>query len=247
MSKSARPDARQLSILERRELVDGNAVPPATPNAPSPGHEPRSRGDHWLSEGALRLPGFALAEAAALVEVIRGVSALAQPRRMTTAGGGTMSAAITNCGSFGWVSDAQGYRYSPVEPQTRSPWPAIPTLVLDVAQRAAAHALAVDFHPDSCVLNHYATGAGMGLHRDDNEKSHDHPIVSISLGCTARFLWGGVSKSDPVVEVPLKHGDVVVWGGPSRLRYHGVAPLAPGRHPLLDSWRWNLTLRRAGM
>lgn len=176
---------------------------------------------------------------------IQAVAALAPFRHMTVPGGGAMSVAMTNCGEAGWIADAKGYRYSPVDPLSGRPWPPLPPLIADLAARAAALAGFADFVPDACLINRYEAGARMGLHQDRDERDLTQPIVSISLGMAAVFLWGGVKRQDPVSRIAVNSGDVIVWGGPERLHYHGVAPLAKGAHPLTGACRINLTLRKA--
>lgn len=199
----------------------------------------------WLAPGALLLPGFLRTQAPVLLDHIRRIAAQAPFRHMTTPGGGTMSVMMTGCGQRAWVSDATGYRYSDTIPDSGTPWPAMPSLFLTLADQAAAAAGYSGFRPDSCLVNRYAPGASMGLHQDRDEKDRQQPIVSFSLGLTACFLFGGPRRTDPRQRVPLHHGDALVWGGPSRLHYHGVARLAAGDHPLTGPCRYNLTLRRA--
>ncbi len=191
------------------------------------------------------LPGFANPYAAALVATALAVAARAPWRIMHTPGGRRMAAAMTNCGSLGWVSDERGYRYSAQDPQSGAPWPPLPPLFLDLAARAAAAAGFASFVPDACLINRYAPGAGMGLHQDRDEADLSAPIVSVSLGLPAVFLWGGARRTDKPLKFPLTSGDVVVWGGATRLNFHGVAPLREGDHPLTGRARLNLTLRRA--
>lgn len=157
-----------------------------------------------------------------------------------------MSAALTNCGELGWTTDERGYRYTHRDPLTGRPWPALPDIFLDLARRAARAAGFPDFNPDACLINRYAPGARMSLHQDKNERDFRFPIVSVSLGIPAVFLFGGLRRNDPVQRVPLWHGDVAVWGGADRLRYHGVAPLRDATHARLGPERINLTFRRAG-
>jgi alkylated DNA repair protein (DNA oxidative demethylase) len=156
-----------------------------------------------------------------------------------------MSVAMTNCGALGWVSDPTGYRYSECDPATGRPWASMPASFASLARRAAAAAGFPDFAPDACLVNRYEPGARLTLHQDKDERDFGEPIVSVSLGVPATFLFGGARRKDPVARVPLEHGDVVVWGGPARLRYHGVAPLARGEHWFAGGARMNLTLRRA--
>jgi alkylated DNA repair protein (DNA oxidative demethylase) len=165
---------------------------------------------------------------------------------MQTPGGFTMSVAMTNCGPFGWVSSERGYRYAEEDPVTGAPWPALPPVMLDLARDAAAAAGFERFEPDACLVNRYEPGARLTLHQDKNESDLRQPIVSVSLGVPALFLFGGLKRKDRPLRLELVHGDVVVWGGPSRLRYHGVAPLKSAQHPFAGQARINLTLRRAG-
>ncbi|MBI2255421.1 MAG: DNA oxidative demethylase AlkB [Proteobacteria bacterium] len=198
-----------------------------------------------LDEGAWLLRGLATSQAAALVDAIGGVTRISPFRHLITPGGFRMSVAMTNCGSFGWVSDRRGYRYDPIDPESGQPWPAMPKLFLNLATEAAAAAGYGRFDADVCLINRYEPGTRLTLHQDRDEGDFAHPIVSISLGLPATFLWGGLARGDRVRRYPLHHGDVVVWGGPSRLRYHGIAPLKDGHHPLTGNIRLNLTFRRA--
>jgi DNA oxidative demethylase len=165
---------------------------------------------------------------------------------MQTPGGFRMSVAMSNCGALGWVTDRAGYRYEARDPETGDFWPPMPTSLRELARLAAARAGYEGFDPDACLVNRYEPGARMTLHQDKNERDFDAPIVSVSLGLPATFLFGGLARSDRPVRVALEHGDVVVWGGPSRLRFHGVMPLAEGEHPRLGRMRVNLTFRKAG-
>jgi DNA oxidative demethylase len=200
-------------------------------------HEP-------LEDGALLLRGFAASDAPILIEAVTRIAQEAAFRHLVTPGGYTMSVAMTNCGRVGWVSDRSGYRYDPVDPDTGSPWPAMPSAFLDLAVRAAADAGFANYDPDACLINRYVAGAKLSLHQDRDEKDAWAPIVSVSLGLPAVFLWGGKRRSDPVRRLPLESGDVVVWGGPARFVYHGVAPLKDGEHPLTGPTRINLTFRK---
>ncbi len=203
-------------------------------------------GPTMLGPGAVLLPGFALDDAPALLAEVEAITAQAPLRQMLTPGGQTMSVAMSNCGALGWVSDRRGYRYDPLDPDSGRPWPAMPPLLLRLAQAAAREAGFADFQPDACLVNRYRPGDRLSLHQDRNERDFGRPIVSVSLGLPAVFLWGGLRRADRPRRLPLAHGDVVVWGGPSRLVYHGVLPLAEGSHPLTGAERINLTLRRAG-
>lgn len=199
-----------------------------------------------IGPGAWLLCGVALPYEAALHAGILAVTAAAPPRVMCTPGGQAMSVAITNCGALGWVSDRRGYRYEACDPLSGRPWPAMPAAFREVAITAAAAAGYAGFEPDACLVNHYAPGARMGLHQDRDEQDFSQPIVSVSLGLPATFLFGGATRSDRAARLPLTHGDGVVWGGPSRLFFHGVQPVAAGAHPLFGAQRINLTFRRAG-
>src|SRR5262245_19070035 len=196
-----------------------------------------------LEEGAVLLRCFAVAEAPLLVEEAARVAQVAAFRHLITPGGYSMSVAMTNCGRVGWVSDRSGYRYDRLDPQTGVPWPAMPGAYLDIAARAAAKAGFVNYDPDACLINRYTAGAKLSLHQDRDEMDASAPIVSVSLGLPAVFLWGGKRRSDPVRRLRLENGDVVVWGGPARSVYHGVAPLSVVVHPLTGATRINLTFR----
>lgn len=198
-----------------------------------------------LGPGAVLLPGRALRLAPTLFAEIEQIAARAPFRRMTTPGGFEMSVAMTNCGRAGWITDRSGYRYAATDPQTGAAWPAMPAAFAALAREAAAEAGYAGFVPDACLINRYEPGARLSLHQDRDEADHGHPIVSVSLGLPARFQFGGLKRSDPVRRVALSHGDVVVWGGPSRLFHHGVLALKSGEHPLTGARRFNLTLRRA--
>ena len=191
------------------------------------------------------LRGFALAEAAAIHTAVEQATARAPFRHMQTPGGFRMSVAMSNCGPYGWVTDATGYRYAPADPESGQPWPPMPGLFARLAREAAAEAGFPDFVPDACLINRYEPGARMSLHQDRDECDLAQPIVSVSLGLPAVFLFGGLKRADAARRVPLTHGDVVVWGGPDRLRYHGVLAVKPGEHPLTGACRLNLTFRKA--
>lgn len=198
-----------------------------------------------IAEGALLLRGFARPIQHDLVRAIDGIVAASPFRHLVTPGGYTMSVAMTNCGSLGWVSDRNGYRYDATDPDSGKLWPTMPPIFRELAGQAAAQAGFPGFRPEACLVNRYEPGAKLSLHQDRDEKNYDAPIVSVSLGLPANFLWGGLKRADKTVRYRLEHGDVVVWGGPSRLVFHGVAPLADGEHPLLGRRRINLTFRKA--
>jgi alkylated DNA repair protein (DNA oxidative demethylase) len=198
-----------------------------------------------LGPGAVLLGGFARSVEGSLMAEIWAIVEQAPFRHMLTPGGHRMSVAMTNCGAAGWVTDRTGYRYTVRDPETARPWPAMPEAFSDLAARAATEAGFDGFGPDACLINRYAPGARLTLHQDRNEQDFAAPIVSVSLGLPAVFLFGGLQRSDPQRRVSLMHGDVVVWGGPSRLRHHGVLPLEAGQHPLIGGYRINLTFRKA--
>ena len=198
-----------------------------------------------MAEGAVLLRGHARPLENDLLAALRDIVVQAPFRRMVTPGGHQMSVAMTNCGPLGWTTDRSGYRYVQDDPETGRPWPAMPSVFAQLAERAAAAAGFENFSPDACLINCYEPGARMSLHQDRDEQDFDHPIVSVSLGLPAIFLFGGPARSDKPRRFRLQHGDVVVWGGPARLFFHGVAPLADGEHALLGRQRINLTFRKA--
>jgi alkylated DNA repair protein (DNA oxidative demethylase) len=198
-----------------------------------------------LAPGAWLLRGCAAPHDAAIEQALRRVAADAPFRHMITPGGFRMSVAMTNCGALGWISDETGYRYSTVDPGSGRPWPAMPAVLAELATRAASAAGFAAFEPDACLVNRYEPGARLTLHQDRDERDFGQPIVSVSLGVPCVFLFGGLRRKDRPLRLGLEHGDVVVWGGPARLRYHGVAPLQEAHHSFAASRRINLTLRRA--
>lgn len=204
---------------------------------PLPAREP-------LEEGAVLLRGFAAGQAAELLADAGRVADVSPFRQMVTPGGYTMSVAMTNCGRVGWVSEPKGYRYDPIDPMTGMAWPALPHSFLNLARRAAAEGGFADYDPDACLINRYSPGAKLGLHQDRDEEDAWSPIVSVSLGLPAVFMWGGKRRAGPVRRMRLESGDVVVWGGPARFVYHGVSPVKAGDHPLTGGVRINLTFRK---
>lgn len=207
---------------------------------------PEPRGSvEWLGERAVVLRDFARAQASVLVAAVAEIAAAAPFRNMITPGGFRMSVAMTNCGRAGWITDRKGYRYEAVDPMTGRAWPPMPQSFLRLAAEAARAADFANFEPDACLINRYEAGTRLSLHRDENERDLTAPIVSVSLGLPATFLFGGNSRSDRPRRIGLESGDVIVWGGPDRLVYHGVAPLAEGDDPLTGQCRINLTLRKA--
>jgi alkylated DNA repair protein (DNA oxidative demethylase) len=198
-----------------------------------------------LCEGAVLLRGRALAVDTTLLAAIEAIAAQAPFRRMVTPGGFEMSVAMTNCGRAGWVTDRTGYRYDPRDPESGAPWPAMPEVFLTLARDAAADAGFADFTPDACLINCYEPGTRLSLHQDKDEQDYRHPVVSVSLGLPATFQFGGLKRSDRPRKVALQHGDIVVWGGPARLVFHGVLALKDGEHSRTGRRRFNLTFRKA--
>lgn len=196
-----------------------------------------------ISEGAVILPGFALDHD--LLPQVDAIAAQAPFRHFQTPGGRQIGVEMTNAGPLGWVSDRRGYRYQPDDPLSGKPWPAMPPAFLDLAMQAAAMAGFAGFRPDACLINRYRPGVRMGLHQDRDEADLGVPIVSVSLGLPVTFQFGGTERGDPIAKHRLAHGDVVVWGGPSRLAWHGVLTLRQGQHPMTGAARINLTFRRA--
>ena len=198
-----------------------------------------------LAEGAVLLPAFAAPLERDILDGVAAVAAASPFRHMTTPGGFRMSVAMTNCGAAGWITDRRGYRYDGSDPETGAAWPAMPDVFAELATGAATAGGFAGFVPDACLINRYEPGARLTLHQDRNERDCDAPIVSVSLGLPATFLFGGSERTDKARRIPLRHGDVVVWGGPARLAFHGVAPLKDGEHPLTGRARINLTFRKA--
>jgi DNA oxidative demethylase len=198
-----------------------------------------------LTEGAILLRQFATPQAALLMAELERIISAAPLRHMITPGGFKMSVSMTNCGVAGWVTDRRGYRYTTHDPLTNQSWPPMPSLFSRLANEAAEEADFANFHPDACLVNRYEPGARMTLHQDRNEHDFSAPIVSVSLGLSAVFLFGGLDRKDKAQRIPLHSGDVVVWGGPSRLFFHGINPLKDGDHPLTGRCRYNLTFRLA--
>ena len=199
-----------------------------------------------LGPRAMVLGGFALPHVAELIPAIANIEVASPFRHMVTPGGFTMSIALTNCGPLGWVTNRRGYQYTSIDPETGKRWPAMPEVFARLAGEAANAAGFAGFEPDACLVNRYVPGARLSLHQDKNEQDYGAPIVSVSLGMRATFLFGGHARSDPTTKVSLYHGDVVVWGGVDRLRYHGVLPLEGEPHPLLGRQRISFTFRKAG-
>ncbi len=205
--------------------------------------DPRTDSPIVLGPGAALLPAFALASEEAILSALNDVIQASPLRHMETPSGHRMSVAMTNCGDLGWVSSRSGYRYTSIDPETGRAWPPMPEAFLSLASSAAERAGFSGFAPNGCLVNRYEVGARLTLHQDKDEGDFTQPIVSVSLGLPASFLFGGERRSDPVTKIILEHGDVVVWGGPSRLWFHGVGPIKRGQHPRLGSVRYNLTFR----
>lgn len=197
-----------------------------------------------FAQDAVVLAGFALPQEQALLDALDDVLSAAPWRIWETPGGHIMSAAKSNCGTYGWVSSREGYRYTLIDPDSHKPWPKMPEVFLAVVKKAAVAAGFANFAPDGCLLNQYAPGAKLSLHQDSDEKDFTSPVVTISLGLPATFLFGGLERSDATKKIRLAHGDVVVWGGESRLAYHGIQPLKEGYHPILGAQRVSLTFRK---
>ncbi|MER2511210.1 MAG: DNA oxidative demethylase AlkB [Nitrosomonas ureae] len=197
-----------------------------------------------LGDGAIVLGGFACPYETKILSALENVIALAPLRHMTTPAGYRMSVAMTSCGQFGWVAERTGYRYDAHDPESGKPWPSMPEVFMALAQSAAKKAGYNVFRPTACLINRYEPSAKLSLHQDKDELDLTVPIVSVSLGLPAIFLFGGVKRSDSIRKIPLVNGDIVVWGGASRLAYHGILPLRPGSHPLLGNQRINLTFRK---
>jgi DNA oxidative demethylase len=195
------------------------------------------------TEGVTLLRAFCVREAPELLRAIDIISRSSPFRNMVVPSGHTMSVAMTNCGDLGWITDRTGYRYTTIDPLTNKPWPAMPPIFQQLATSAASAGGSPHFTSNACLINHYEPGTRLSLHQDKNEKDYTQPIVSVSLGLPATFLLGTLRRSDTPRRIRIEHGDVVVWGGPARLIYHGVAPIAVGQHPLIGSRRINLTFR----
>lgn len=198
-----------------------------------------------IAEGAMLLRGKALPFETDVLAALQVITTQAPFRHMTTPGGFVMSVAMTNCGAAGWVTDRTGYRYERLDPESGLPWPSLPECFLELAIDAAAGAGYSKFVPDACLVNRYEPGARLTLHQDKNERDYTLPIVSVSLGLSAVFQFGGLKRTDPTRKYAVRHGDIAIWGGSSRLCYHGVLTLKDGEHPKLGRTRLNLTFRRA--
>jgi alkylated DNA repair protein (DNA oxidative demethylase) len=206
-----------------------------------------SNGEVWeevIAPGALVLRQYAVNQAAGLLRSVEQITARSPFRHMQTPGGFTMSVRLSSCGQYGWVSDRRGYRYTESDPLTGQPWPEMPESFRELAVHAARRAGYAHFEPDACLINCYQPGTKMALHQDKNERDFSAPIVSVSLGVPANFRFGGTQRSDKPLKIPLAHGDVVVWGGVSRLNFHGVLTLRKACHPLTGDQRINLTFRK---
>lgn len=178
---------------------------------------------------------------AAVLE-IASVAPFAQARTK----GGLTSAAMTNCGDAGWWSDLKGYRYERQHPETGRPWPPMPAVFLNTVAAAVAGTPWPDFVPDACLINFYGDGARMGLHQDRDERDFSQPIITVSLGADGDFLVGGRTRTERAQVLPVRNGDVLIMGGESRMRFHGIRKIHPGTSPLAGlAGRISLTFRRA--
>lgn len=211
-----------------------------------PDHDDNTGRREELAPGAVVLRGLALPRQPEILAAVKDITSRAPLRHLVTPGGFRMSVAMTNCGARGWVSDRRGYRYDTLDPESGNPWPAMPGVFLGLAANAASQGGFEGFVPDACLINHYEPGTRLSLHQDKDELDYSQPIVSVSLGIPAVFLFGGLKREDRCLRVPLGHGDVAVWGGPARLRFHGVLPLKAASHPVLVMRRVNLTFRKVG-
>lgn len=210
-------------------------------------------GDVWLkpqttvllAEGAMVLRRFATPVVVALMEGVEAVVAQSPLRRLIVPNGRPMRIEMTNCGLVGWVNIDGRYRYSRVDPLTGRSWPGMPATFRRIAGAAASAAGYPDFQPAVCIINRYAVGADLQMHQDRDDTQDRQPVVSVSLGLPAIFHFGGQGRGEKPLTIPLDDGDVVVWGGASRMHRHGVAPVAPGVHPRTGAYRYNLTFRTA--
>jgi alkylated DNA repair protein (DNA oxidative demethylase) len=205
--------------------------------------EPNEPSTEYPAEGVTLLRAFCREDAPQIYEAIRQIEAISPFRQMVVPGGHTMSVAMTNCGELGWTTDRSGYRYTSVDPMTGAAWPAMPEILLSLGRRAAAEGGFAGFQPNGCLINRYAVGSRLSLHQDRNERDYSQPIVSVSLGLPATFLLGTLRRADTPRRIRVEHGDVLVWGGPARLIFHGVAPIRAGHDPLTGGYRINLTFR----
>ena len=196
-----------------------------------------------LGPGITLLRGFA--DSTRLMPLIAKVAESSPFRHLVTPGGQTMSVAMTNCGPLGWVSDRSGYRYDAIDPLSGRPWPEMPREIRELALGAATLAGFPGFVPDACLVNRYSPGSRLTAHRDADEQDYAQPIVSVSLGLPATFAFYGLTRGGKGNSLELRDGDVLVWGGPSRLVYHAVRPVKPGEHPVTGKFRYNLTFRHA--
>ena len=197
-----------------------------------------------IGPGAVLYRGVVVAQADELLKSVKEVVTQSPFRRVVTPMGKPMSVEMTNCGDVGWVSDPSGYRYEQIDPVTGCAWPVMPQRFREVAHVCAFRAGYEGFHPDACLINRYSAGSKMGLHQDRDEMDFSQPIVSVSLGLPITFNFGGYSRTSPTIKIRLQHGDAVVFGGESRLAFHGVGTLRRGEHPLTGNYRFNLTFRR---
>ena len=207
---------------------------------------PASLSRDILGVGTAFLACFALDTQDELLLSLNCIAERSPFRNMVTPGGYRMSVAMTNCGPLGWVTDRSGYRYDAIDPEMNRPWPMMPLPFRELAVAAGEEAGFSNFVPDACLINRYEPGARLSLHQDKNEHDLTQPVVSVSLGLPATFLFGGLERAERTQRIQIVHGDVIVWGGPARLRYHGIVPLRDGEHSKTGRVRYNLTFRKAG-
>lgn len=224
-------------------IVDGDNSEEHSLFAAAPGNADLVNDVELLAEGAVILRGFARDVGKELLLHIAAIAGVSPFRHLIMANGMPMAVAITNCGPLGWISTVKGYRYSSTDPMTGRPWPGMPASFHTLAVQAAHAAGFEGFNPGVCIINRYTVGTHLHMHQDRDETRDAQPVVSVSLGLPAKFRFGGQGKGQPARLVPLEHGDVAVWGGRSRMAYHGIAPLEPGTHPLTGDVRLNLTFR----
>jgi len=190
--------------------------------------------------GATLMRGLAQAQDGEFLEAMQGVLSAAPLHHATTPTGLPMGVMVSDCGT----PEAFRRRWDPANPAVRQMWPPMPRALLDFSLRCAVRAGFPLFRPDTCHVNRYQAGTKLGLHQDRHECDMSQPIVSVSFGLECVFLLGGLERTDSPKRILLEHGDVIVWGGPSRMRFHGVQPLKPGHHPLTGPYRYNLTFRK---
>ena len=207
--------------------------------------EPDASRTEVLFPGAVLLHRYALKLERTFLDELDTLTKISPFRQMLTPGGRKFGVHNTSCGEVGWISDARGYRYVSIDPVSEQPWPTMPREFQQLATDAAEEGGFKHFIPDSCLVNRYAPDIKMSLHQDKDEADFSQPIVSVSLGMSATFVFGGLQRSDKLRRIDLHHGDVLVWGGPARLLFHGIQSIKDQPHPIMGAQRINLTFRRA--